>query len=204
MLNLIYFSMKSPYTDIPKDKWIDKTIELTNSHPLKNEIVQIVTESWNTIFKSSIGGFRIGIDIFPTPQIMGVFLHTLIALFVHKKHPEYKLGDSKSEKDIHNSSNTSLSIEIKTSSDKNKIFANRSYAQPQDGDEKKNKDGYYIAVNFEKFSDVESGKQPQIRLIRFGYIEHSDWIAQASPKGQQAHLDKDTYNHKFITLFQKE
>ena len=86
--------MKSPYTDIPKDKWIDKTIELTNSHPLKDEIVQIVTESWNTIFKSSIGGFRIGIDIFPEPQIMGFFLHTLIALFVHKKHPEYKLGDS--------------------------------------------------------------------------------------------------------------
>ena len=45
------------------------------------------------------------------------------------------------------------SVEIKTSSNKSKIFGNRSYAQKSEN-EKKDKSGYYLAINFEQISDT--------------------------------------------------
>ena len=37
---------------------------------------------------------------------------------------------------------------------------------------KKKKTGYYLAINFEKFSVKTSN--PKIRLIRFGWIDHAE------------------------------
>lgn len=195
--------MKSPYQGEPEEKWLKVTEKLINKHPLKDEIVDVVLQSWEDIFNSKIGSFAIGKEIFPEPQTMGTFLHELVAHNLSLKHPDvYKRGDVKTEKDIHDMNDPSMGIEIKTSSDKDKIFANRSYAQPSEDSEKKGKNGYYIAINFEKFSDKV--KKPQIRLIRFGYLEHKDWIPQKSPKGQQAHLSDQAYKSKLITLYKAE
>ena len=192
---------KNPYNNKPKEKWADITKALVDKHPLKDELVDVVFQSWQDIFNSSIGGFKIGKDFFPEPQILGFFLHDLIALHLSRLYPGvYKLGEAKTEKDIQHTSNPAFSIEIKTSSHPTQIFANRSYAQPQTGNEKKGKDGYFLAVNFEKLT--EDNTTPQILLIRFGYLEHSDWKAQAAATGQQAHLAAETYKHKFVTLFQ--
>ena len=193
---------KSPYQGIPKEKWRQVTQKLVNTHPLKSQIVQVVLEVWNQIFQSNLGGFKIGEDIFPEPQIMGFFLHELIALHFSTLYPNtYKRGDAKTEKDLTNTQQDEFSIEIKTSSNPNKIFANRSYAQPQKGNEKKYKNGYFLAINFEKFTSTYH--TPEISLIRFGYLEHSDWIPQKSASGQQAHLALETYQNKLITLYKK-
>jgi ScaI restriction endonuclease len=82
------------------------------------------------------------------------------------------------------------------------IFGNRSYAQPDSGKGQKNKDGYYITINFEKFDKENKSKKPKILLIRFGYIEHSDWIAQKASTGQQARLSKDVYEYKFKLIYE--
>ena len=92
-----------------------------------------------------------------------------------------------------------MGIEIKASSNKTQIYANRSYAQPSSSSETKNKNGFYIAINFEKFS--KTCKKPRIKLIRFGYLEHVDWIAQTASTGQQARLRKEAYDNKLITLY---
>lgn len=192
--------MTSPYAKKDKSQWESVTKRLINKHPLKNKLVDIVLKSWESIFNSNFGDFYIGKDFFPEPQIMGFFLHDLIALHLHKENSDYELGNPGNEKDIECKTNSSFSIEIKTSSHKNQIFGNRSYAQPNNSSKKKHKDGYFLAVNFEKFSKKKCQK-PQITLIRFGYLEHSDWIAQKAASGQQAHLSSDTYAKKFITLF---
>lgn len=195
--------MKSPYQGKPEEKWLAITRRLINKHPLKNEIVNVVLEAWEDIFNSRIGSYAIGKEIFPEPQSMSTFLHVLVAHKLSLKYPDiYKVGDAKREKDIHNMEDPSMGIEIKASSDKNKIFGNRSYAQPSTDSEMKDKNGYYIAINFEKFSEKVS--KPKIRLIRFGYLEHSDWIPQQSAKGQQAHLTDQAYQFKLITLYQVE
>lgn len=195
--------MESPYNGKPQEEWQDITVNLVCNHPLLPELADVVLESWNAIFKSKIGDFYIGKDIFPEPQIMGFFLHDLIALYLSERHQgEYRLGSPHVEKDVHCINDPDLSFEIKTSSNPTQIFGNRSYAQPASGNEAKSKDGFMLAVNFEKFTPENT--RPQIKLIRFGYLEHSDWIAQSAATGQQARLSPETYRNKFVKLYPQE
>ena len=195
--------MESPYNGKPQEEWQDITVNLVCNHPLLPELADVVLESWNAIFKSKIGDFYIGKDIFPEPQIMGFFLHDLIALYLSERHQgEYRLGSPHVEKDVHCIDDPDFSFEIKTSSNPTQIFGNRSYAQPASGNEAKSKDCFMLAVNFEKFTPENT--RPQIKLIRFGYLEHSDWIAQAAATGQQARLSPETYRNKFVKLYPQE
>ncbi|HAM97486.1 MAG TPA: ScaI family restriction endonuclease [Marinilabiliales bacterium] len=194
----------SPYKGKKVSEWSAITDKLIAIHPMTtDEIVETVLKSWDDIFNSKIGSFSIGKEIEPNPQIMSFLLHELVAHYLALKHPGvYKAGTEKSEKDIHCITDTSLSIEIKGSSHPNQIFANRSYAQPQSGNGQKDKNGYYIAINFEKFDDVKPNL-PKILLIRFGYLEHTDWIAQTAATGQQARLSADVYNFKLKQIYPK-
>jgi hypothetical protein len=172
-------------------------------HPLStDEIVDIVLTSWQSIFNSRLGtkGFRIGRDIFPKPQIMGFLLHELIPLELREKYPDLWRGDSsKSDKDIVYIPDDFFSLEVKTSSDSKHIYGNRSYAQ-NPSNSKKGKSGYYLAINFEKFSNTTN---PQIKLIRFGWIDSSDWIGQKAATGQQSRLSSDVENYKLLQLYRK-
>lgn len=201
---LLMFSekkMNSPYHNIPKSKWKEITKKLVKEHPFtKSKIVEIVFKSWKAIFESTIGEFKIGQEIFPAPQILSFFLHELIGHYFDKKYKgKFRVGAEKDEKVIHCVYDENFSVEIKASSNKNRIFANRSYAQPASDNQKKNKDGYFIAVNFEKVT--KNNPKPKILFIRFGYLEHSDWRAQVAATGQQASLSPETYEQKFITLY---
>lgn len=192
--------MESPYKNLPESKWLEKTKELVNAHPLKNEIKDVVLKSWNDIFNSKIGSFSIGKQIFPSPQILSFFLHELVAHYLSLKYPtRYKVGELKNEKDVHDIINPSMGIEIKGSSNTTQIFANRSYAQPSSDSETKDKNGYYITINFEKIS--KSNPRPKITIIRFGYLEHKDWIAQKAATGQQARLTPEAYKYKLIEIY---
>lgn len=194
--------MSSPYKGLPPAKWPALTRRLVNEHPLKtDEIVDVVLSAWASIFKSRIGprGFHIGKDILPKPQIMGFFLHELIPLELAARHPKEWRGEtSASDKDIVYIPNDHFSIEVKTSSNPSHIFGNRSYAQAATED-KKTKSGYYLAVNFEKFS--ASGKRPHILLVRFGWLDSCDWIGQKAATGQQSRLLAEVEDHKFLEIF---
>jgi hypothetical protein len=193
--------MQSPYINKPTSEWKSITTELVSQIPLNtDELVKIVLQSWECIFQSEICELKIGTDIFPSPQMMGNFLETAIAANLSKKHPDiWKHGKEKDEKDVVCLTNQDYSIEIKTSSSPKNIFGNRSYAQPQSDFATKSKDSFYLAVNFEQ----PKTHKTEISLIQFGYLDHSDWIAQVSATGQQARLSSDTYQRKFIVLYEK-
>ena len=198
MLNLS--NMQSPYEGLDENEWLAKTQELVNSHPLIKEIKDVVFQSWNDIFNSKIGSFRIGKEIFPSPQILSFFLHELVARYLSLKYPKrYKVGELKHEKDVHDIENPSLGIEIKASSNLTQIYANRSYAQPSSASETKDKNGYYLTINFQRISRLNP--RPKITIIRFGYLEHKDWIPQKSPTGQQARLSAEAYQYKLIEIY---
>lgn len=196
--------MNNYYNPTDTSEWQKVTDSLINYHPLnEKEIVSTVLKSWDDIFNSKIGSFYIGKEIFPTPQIMSFLLHELVAHYLSLKYNHlYRVGIAKNEKDIHHIKDQSLSVEIKASSHPNQIFGNRSYAQPNSGKGQKDKNGYYITINFEKFSKTLK-KRPEILIIRFGYLEHSDWIAQVASTGQQARLSSAVYKHKLKTLYSK-
>ncbi len=194
--------MKSPYEKSPVSDWPEITEKLIQFHPLsKGEIVQVVKESWANIFKSKIGNtFLLGKDILPKPQIMGFFLHELIPLVFQKKYPnKWKKEEKASEKDLIYIPDETFSVEIKTSSSSKKIYGNRSYAQAANSS-KKSKSGYYLAINFQKFS--RGITNPQITRVRFGWLDHADWIGQAAETGQQAHLSPDTEKNKLMVLYE--
>jgi ScaI restriction endonuclease len=149
---------------------------------------------------AQLNSLTIGKDIFPKPQIMGFLLHELIPLELTSKYPrDWRRDTSVSDKDLVYIPDDSFSIEVKTSSDPNHIYGNRSYAQGISKG-KKGKSGYYLAVNFEKFF---TSNNPSIRLIRFGWIDSSDWIGQKAETGQQSRLPPDVENYKLLQLYRK-
>ena len=181
--------------------WLKITKKLVRRHPLsEEEIVEVALASWKSIFDSKIGSaFLIGKDIFPKPQIMGFLLHELIPLTFEKRYPnKWRKEEIASEKDLIYIPDDTFSVEIKTSSSAKNIYGNRSYAQEANS-VKKSKSGYYLAINFQNFS--AKIKKPQVTRIRFGWLDHTDWIGQAAATGQQARLSPDVENNKLIILY---
>lgn len=167
--------MTSPYKDQPEDKWYEITEELITKHPLtKNDIIDAVLEAWEGIMETSIAGkLKIGVDIFPTPQILGNYLHELIPIILEKKYPGLWTRDSnKKDKDLVYVKDPYFSCEIKTSSNKNNIYGNASYGQEDSASStSKSKDGYYIAINFENLIQV-------IQLLNLVFVKYvlDGWI----------------------------
>lgn len=195
--------MSSPYNNLPPDKWLKITNKLIRTHPLSvNELIEVTLQSWNEIFNSKIGSkpFKIGEDILPIPQIMGFLLHELIPLEFEKRYPSiWRKDKTANEKDLIYLPDDKFSIEIKTSSSKDHIYGNRSYAQDALTD-KKSKSGYYLTANFEKFNKGFK-KIPRITLIRFGWLDHSDWKGQIAATGQQSKLSPDIYRYKLPIIY---
>jgi len=196
----------SPYAGLPPEKWAARTLELIKRYPLKREeITEVVLQAWKDIFDSRLGpkGFQIGKDIFPQPQIMAFLLHELIPLEFATRHPqEWRRDLSGADKDVVYIPDDRFSLEIKTSSSANGIFGNRSYAQPTQTD-KKSKSGYYLAVNFAGFDEQDTAL-PSIRLIRLGWLDHSDWVGQKAASGQQSHPTPAAKKHKLLRLYTSE
>lgn len=195
--------MKSPYKNKPVASWYNVTKTLLDKFPLSKEyLVSLVIKSWDAVLRTKIADkWSIATDIQPKPQIMGFPLHETIAQFIQEDFPEsWRKEKSKLDKDVVCITNPECSLEIKTSSNKNKIFGNRSYAQSDTASSKKSKSSYYLAINFEKFN--ESHSVPKIRLIRFGWLDHEDWIGQTAASGQQARLSPEVENGKLITLYE--
>ena len=195
-------SGQSPYWGLSIDKWEGKTLELIEAHPLTtDEIVEVVLEGWSDIFASEIGAkrFRIGAHIFPRPQIMAFFLHELIPLELANRYPNlWRPEATASDKDLVYIPDDLYSVEIKTSSSARQIFGNRSYAQVG-ATSKKSKTGYYLAINFSKFTSGDT--RPGISRIRFGWLDHEDWFGQHAETGQQARLNKDSDRYKMQLLY---
>ena len=192
--------VESPYDGLPESKWSEKTKDLIEKFPLDPELlVNTVLESWNDIFEIKIGKEEvvIGRDIFPKPQIIGFFLHELIPLKISNYDKNWSVDNDVSEKDLVYLPNNYYSVEIKTSSNPKKIFGNRSYAQETQTD-KKDKSGYYLAINFEK---IDGRNKPKIVMIRFGWLDHSDWIGQKAQSGQQSHLPPSVEKNKLMVLY---
>jgi hypothetical protein len=191
----------SPYDGLAIDEWEAKTRELIDLHPLDaNLLYDLVLHTWNDLFESKIGSkpFQIGKDLFPQPQIMGFFLHELIPLQLELDYPSvWRRNTVASEKDLVYIPDDTFSVEIKTSSSAGSIYGNRSYAQVGQSS-RKIKSGYYLAINFQKFS--ANLLRPAIASVRFGWLDHEDWQGQTAATGQQARLQPAVERYKLLKL----
>jgi len=154
------------------------------AHPLKvDEIVQVVLTAWDELHSTRIGHrkLRIGIHIFPNPQIIGFLLHEVIPGCLRRTIPENGGGKRRRAK-------------------KTSIFGNRSYAQKPTTKSvsRKTKSGYFLTVNFVPFKPGTRGK---ITKVRFGWLDHTDWIGQKAPTGQQSRLTAEADRFKLMELY---
>lgn len=197
--------MASPYEGHPETQWAAITKELVENYPLTlDDIVDSVLEAWDGILKSKIAGeLQIGVDIFLGPQIMGNYLHELIPIILERKFPgEWSRDMKKDDKDLVYLPDDFYSTEIKTSSNPNNIFGNASYGQEDSASaSSKSKDGYYIAVNFEKFDQAPAGQLPRIKKIRIGWLDHTDWHSQSASSGQAATISTTVRDNKLLLIY---
>lgn len=190
--------MASPYINIPVAHWPQVTQALVQSHPLTtNLILDSALLSWDRLWNTWIGDANIGFplgDIDPPATVIGYMFEKLFAKELAVRLPGIWRGGKGSEKDLHCINNESMSVEMKASGQLGyKIYGNRSYGQILENADaaKKDKSGYYITVNF-------YGRL--LTLLRFGWIDSSDWQAQKSATGQMAGLPPDVYANKLIII----
>lgn len=191
--------MPSPYEGLAQEEWRAKTDALISDHPLKVETIkQVALKSWEILWSTTIGEGELSIKLFELDvpaTVVGYFFERLFAKELETQQPDcWHGGRNKNDKDIVYLPNDLYSIEIKTSGQLGiKVFGNRSYGQNVENTalDKKEKSGYYITVNFH-------GKE--INLLRFGWIDHSDWKAQEAPTGQASGLSEFVYRYKLIDI----
>ncbi len=195
----------SPYEGKAVEHWPEITAYLIKEHPLrKEELVDSVLTAWSELHATRIGNrnLLIGKHIFPNPQILGFLLHELIPVELAGRHPsEWRREKEKKEKDLVYIPDPKFSVEIKTSSHASQIFGNRSYAQiSSSGRTGKGRPGYFLTVNFIA-KKKEADPEGKITRIRFGWLDHSDWIGQASPTGQQSRLTANADKYKLVQIY---
>lgn len=184
-----------------------RTLELVSAYPASaSDLIEASLASWDALVDSTIGRATIGRDIFPAPQVIGGFLHELIPLEMHARHgADWRPDTHVSEKDLVYVPNDQFSAEIKTSSHQRQIFGNRSFGQQNPATAKKLKSGYYLAINFTGWARDEAATvvEPGINLIRFGWLDHVDWLSQAASTGQAASLPASIENAQLLTIYSK-
>jgi len=199
------FFVSSPYDQYPEREWAQITRNLVDDYPLDfDDIIDAVLDAWDAILSSKIAGeLQIGVDILPSPQIMGNYLHELIPIMLERKFPgQWSRDIEKSDKDLVYLPNRYYSAEIKTSSNPNNIYGNASYGQEDSSNaSSKSKDGYYIGVNFEKFDQAPIGHPPRIRKIRIGWLDHTDWHSQSASSGQAATISSFVRDNKLLLIY---
>jgi len=195
--------MRSPYAGRPTRQWLSVTRRLLERFPLSTaQLVELVLHSWDDLFHSRVGrsAYVIGEAIRPEPQIMGFLLHELIPLNLASRYPgQWRRGAAAHECDAVHVPDDRFSFEIKTSSSRSGIFGNRSYVHGS-ATSRKRRSGFMLAANFGRFS--AGAGRPQVVLVRFGWLDSSDWIGQKAPSGQQARLTKEAKAYKLLVLYE--
>jgi hypothetical protein len=191
--------MASPYPD-STEEWDAVTERLIAEHPLHIVVIrEVAFVAWETLWATRIGRGRVAMplgEIRPPATVVGYFFEKLFARELESRYPnEWRGARSKDDKDVVYVPDSIFSIEMKTSGQLNtRIFGNRSYNQKAVTESlvsKQEKSGYYITVNF---------YEQAITLLRFGWIDVTDWKSQKSATGQAASLSPDVYKHKLVAI----
>lgn len=190
--------MESPYLGSPVEQWEQITRNIVSKHPLTFELIHDAAMlSWGRLWNTWVGDrdvkFQIA-EINPSATVIGYMFEKLFAKELALRCPGVWRGGEGSEKDLHYIQNESLSVEMKTSGQLGyKIYGNRSYGQMLKNADaaKKDKSGFYITVNF---------YGQTLTLLRFGWIDSTDWLPQNSPTGQMAGLLPEVYRYKLLQI----
>jgi hypothetical protein len=189
----------SPYAGKPESEWKSITEGLLAHHPLKRDTIRDVAEvAWAKVWDTTIGSGSTAIrlaELEVPATVTGYFFERLFAREMQNRFPRKWRGtQGKDEKDLFYIPDPKFSMELKTSGQLGvKVYGNRSYGQELQNEQlaKKEKSGFYVTVNFFKRT---------LTLLRFGWIDASDWKPQAAATGQMAGLPDSVYRNKLFII----
>lgn len=190
----------SPYAGKPEAAWRRITKRLVKQHPLKPEkLLDAAITAWNTLWQTTIGTGPLAIklaELRVPASVVGYFFEVLLARELEQRFPgEWRGNQSKNEKDLVYLRRAKYSIEIKSSGQAGfKIYGNRSTGHRSENVglvKKPEKSGYYLTVNF---------IDQTITLLRFGWLDVSDWKPQGPQSGQMSGLSKAVYEGKLLRI----
>jgi hypothetical protein len=188
--------LSHPFAGRPLSDWQSITDTLVGNHPLSStDILMSVQRAWRSLWTSSLTNATssLPLDQLNLPaSAIGTLFEKYLALELNDMFPGMWRTGVGSEKDLVYSADDRFSVELKTSGQLGyRIFGNRSFNQDTGTLGKKDKSGYYIAINFH---------QHGLTLIRFGWLDASDWQGQKAASGQAAILGDDAYRHKLVAV----
>jgi len=190
-------SSEAPYAGRPESEWAEITRHVVATHPLGLcDLREVVLAAWGHLWSirltTSAGETGLG-ELGTVPaQVVSYLLEQLIGLELTHRHPKrWRRGATGEDKDLVYTADTRFSVEVKCSGQKgDQIYGNRSYAQVGQST-KKSKSGYYLTINFH---------ERDLFLIRFGWVDESDWRGQDAPTGQMASLSRAVYDFKLLPI----
>jgi len=157
-------------------------------YPLsKKKIVEVVKESFADFKHGKFRKMNLGKEVIPEKQVQSGILHELIVASM-SLIKGFREGKQKHDKDIVFIKNNKFSLDVKTSTNPERIAGNRLTAGRTDY---VNPSGYFLCVNFDPFLKGIKLQKPKLRKIRFGWIDASKWKPQ-SGRGQAATLSSET------------
>ena len=150
---------ESPYYGLFSREVGGENPRTLEEYPIAPEdVVQVVLRSWSAIFESTLGdGFRIGVHIFPTPQIMGTLLLTSLSLLEIEAHTEGRWRACALRPRRTSSTSRMIDSPRRLRLIRSEPHLCQSKLRLEsDSPGKKGKSGYYIAVNFDKWPVIET------------------------------------------------
>jgi hypothetical protein len=123
--------------------------------------------------------------------VIGKFFQELMLRELHAHDPRWLSPDAprlKTDPDFVYTDDPTQSFELKMSGQTgSRVYGNRcsssGYASPTG----KSRDTWLLTINY---------TDTVINLIRFGFVDASDWIGQRSSTGNASRLHRDAYVHK--------
>jgi hypothetical protein len=193
-------SLPSPYHGLDTELWPSVTQSVVDAFPLsRSQLFNLAVDAWKDVTSTRIGRreLRIGHDLEVPAQAIGYLFEKLFALALMEMAGPFRGGLSQAtEKDIVHDDDPSFSFEIKTSTHKTGIYGNRSQSQ-RSAKRKKIRVGYHLVMNFTK----PTAAQPYGSFVlRFGWLDNSDWKAQNAQSGQAAHVPPHIQAMKLVEL----
>lgn len=109
----------------------------------------------------------------------------------------WRFGAQNSEPDLVYQNDTVYSLELKTSSQRNRVWGSpskvlKSARTTKDGS------GFYLVVNY----DLDP--RPELNLVRFGWLDDSDWSGNKSVATGSSKVIKEHADLKLVTLYTKD
>ena len=196
----------SPYRFHRKTQWLEITKTLIQGFPIPTDaLIDMSHYAFEDVFRTRVGSSNVplaSVDLSGGTRggIIGGFFEYL---FINKLiedttgPPQWRFGSQNNEPDMVYIPDPFYSLELKTSSQRNSIWGSSSKVH-KTARLTKDGSGFYLVVNY------EFKAKPELTLLRFGWLDDTDWQGSKSAASASSKVIREHANLKLLTIYEKD